>query len=127
MLPLLATTVIPALIPAAIDGFRSLIGLFTGGKTAPLTAEQRIQLMQADIERLKALAQLDQAGDVHKWVNDVRALQRPAAVVIVLITWLAVHFIQVDESVRVFTAELASSVIFYLFGDRTNTYLKRAK
>lgn len=126
MLPLIATTLIPGLMPAVIDGCRSFFSWITGGKTPPLTPEQQIAINNADIERLKALAALDQAGDVHKWVNDVRALQRPTAVVIILFTWIGSYAVpDVPEQVRVLTAQLASSVVFYLFGDRTYTYLKR--
>jgi hypothetical protein len=125
-------TIITALIPAFSDGIKRLIGKWTGGPT-PQSVDELIKLQDADVRRLEALGQLDGTeGAVSKWVNNLRALQRPIVVFVVLATWVAMtiaqlyfpNTIQFNESLVYLVSNLASSVVFYLFGDRTYMYLK---
>lgn len=57
--------VLPALLPALGDGVRALFQKFTGGAGAkPANVGEVIQLMQADTDRLKAIAAMEQGGQV---------------------------------------------------------------
>ncbi|OUV96696.1 MAG: hypothetical protein CBD02_04575 [Candidatus Pelagibacter sp. TMED142] len=123
MIDILATSA-AALLPVATDGVRAVINRLTGGAGAnPANIEERIALQEADTARLNALAALEQTGETYKWVEAVRALQRPTAVVIVLGCYTGARFaldVMPDDLVT-----FASAVTFYLFGERTNMYARR--
>ena len=121
----LVTSLLPALTPALADGVRGLFQKLTGGAgAAPANVEEAVKLMDADVRRLEALARLDAVGDVHKWVNDIRALQRPVAMVIVLGGYWAAVAMGSDAAPE--WGGMARMALFYLFGDRTYFYLRRA-
>ena len=125
---LLATTIIPALLPAAGDAIRTVIGKLTGqSPAAPKTVKESIELMQAKTAQMKALAEIDKpSGRAHTWVYDLRESSRYIAVLIVLLTWVAVTFVVPNPAAVTLTAELASSAFFFLFGDRVYLHLKKA-
>lgn len=117
----LLSAIIPALLPAAADGVRAIINRVTGGAGAkPANVAELIQLMQADTDRLKTLAQLDQVvGQVHPIVADLRALQRPALATLILVAYMAaVFFGDAQQSTLDMLGSYAQMVTFYLFGDR---------
>lgn len=116
-------TVLPALIPAASDGIRSVINRVTGGAGAkPANVREAIELMAADTERLKVLAQLDAAGNISPWVANLRAMQRPALATWILAAYVAVLLGAGDAAASTVDQlqQLAGMVVFYLFGDRFN-------
>ena len=117
-------TIAAALLPALTDGAKMVFGKFFGD-ARPKTVDDVIKLRTADTEQLTALAALDTAGSVHMWVNDVRAMQRPIAVILVIAAWLYSLMSGAPADVQVLTANLASSVVFYLFGDRTYLALRK--
>lgn len=120
-------TALPALIPVFADGLRGLFARITGGAGAkPQTIAEVAQLASIDIERLKALALLDTPGGVHAWVADIRALQRPAAVLLVLVAYLYTLYAgsHLPAATLDSVAQYAQMVTFYLFGDRSYAYLK---
>lgn len=126
----LLATILPALIPAASDGIRAVINRATGGAGAkPANVAEAIQLMKADTERLQVIQQLDMAGNVSPWVANLRALQRPALATWVLSAYVAVllGFGEPAQSTVDQLAQLASMVVFYLFGDRTYSAMKGGK
>jgi len=87
MLSILLTTLLPALVPAVSDGIRGVVSRLTGGAGAkPQNIDEVIKLMAAETEKLKALAQLDTpTGTISVWVGNIRALQRPFAVGVVVL------------------------------------------
>lgn len=112
-------SILAALLPAASDGVKTVFQHFFGD-AKPKSVDDLIKLKDSDTQRLNALAQLDKpTGQVHTWVNDVRSMQRPVAVVIVLGGFVAHPDSQLWSS-------LASSAFFYLFGDRGYMYLKQS-
>jgi hypothetical protein len=119
---------LPALLPVVSDGLRGLFGRLTGGVGArPQNVTEVIQLMQADTARLEALAKLDSPpGNVSQWVANIRALQRPVAVVLVIGGYLAAlaYAKQLPPATLDGLSQYAQMVTFYLFGDRSYTYLK---
>lgn len=115
------SAIIPALLPAAADGIRAVINRVTGGAGAkPANVSELIQLMQADTDRLKTLAQLDQvAGQIHPIVADLRALQRPALATLILVSYMAAVFVgEASPATLDMLGSYAQMVTFYLFGDR---------
>lgn len=121
-------TILTALLPALTDGIRGMITKWTGGAGAkPANVQEAIQLMDAEVRRLEVIAKLDSTvGDVDKWVNNIRALQRPVAAGAIILAWIGVMATPgVAESTMAVVSNLASAVIFYLFGDRTYMYFKK--
>ncbi len=127
LLTTLATTVIPALLPAVTDGIRGAIGRLTGGAgSRPQSVKEAIALMQAETERLKAIAELDKPGaQVSKWVADLRASSRYIATFAAIALWGGVIFSGIEGPALDYTQELARGAFFFLFGDRVYTHLKR--
>lgn len=127
---LLATTILPALLPAAADGVRGLIAKLTGGAGAnPQTVDEYIRLQEANNKRLELLANLEGQGDTYKWVEAIRKLQRPVVVFTTLATWVIVFLNPktYDDFTRDVVQSSASSVWFYLFGERGYMAIKTAK
>lgn len=121
-----AATAAAAFIPVISDGVRGVFARLTGGAGArPQNVEEAIALQDADTARLTALAALDSAGETYKWVNAVRALQRPFAVALVLGSYVGARF-TLDVMPDDLTA-YASAVTFYLFGERMNFHAKRGE
>lgn len=125
-------TLLTAFMPMITDGARGLINKFTGGAGAkPANVEEAIQMIDADIKKLQAMAELDKVGDnVSQWVSNIRAMQRPVFVSLIMVSWLVMLFIHgdinPDEVIRI-TSNLASSAAFYILGDRTYMYFKKDK
>ena len=119
-------TVMTALLPIAQDGIRAVINRFTGGAGAqPANAEEAIRLIESETKRLEAIARIDTpTGQVSEWVNNVRALQRPVAAAMILIAYWFTLVGIVGVEIQVTVANLTSSVVFYLFGDRTVMYMR---
>lgn len=98
--------------PVVVDAGKAAVRRFI--QPDGLTAAEKLQLNQQDIDRLKTLADLDKpAENVYPWVSSVRALMRPFVAVSVTMAWCFN-----PTGVDVF---LVSSVWFYLFGERTLT------
>lgn len=128
MLDLILTTVAPALLPAVADGARGLFNRLTGGAGAkPANVEETVTLMQAETERMHALAQLDAVGEVSQWVNNVRALQRPTAALLIVSGYVGAVAVSAPEGVLLELGAYAQMVTFYLFGDRTYMYLQNRR
>ena len=138
MAPLLAL-LLPALLPVAADALKGIFGgvsrLITGDTGAkPQNVEEYIKLQASDIERMKAVAQLDQpAANISTWVADLRASFRYIAAGIII---LAGAFIAVYDALVPLTVapaayetmtQLMGSVFAFLFGDRVYIHLKSGK
>lgn len=64
---------LPALLPSAIDAFKSLFGGL-GRKIGGLSVDDEIKLENSQISRLEALAKLDNpVGSPSQWVVDLRS------------------------------------------------------
>lgn len=121
-------TVFTALLPAIIDGVKTVITRVSGGKKtldSTITPTDTIALMDADTRKLTALASLDVISDAPRWVNAVRGLQRPVVALLVLLTWVITQFSDLQPENYEAVSMMTQSVIFYLFGDRTYNYLKK--
>lgn len=125
--PVSIFTMLSALIPTGSYIAKRVTDYYTGGSKPSNTSEE-VDLKQADTARLEALAKLDNAVGASTWVVNVRAMQRPIVVFIVLLTWalMTLGIVHMSLQSYVITANLASSVIFYLFGDRSLMYSLQA-
>lgn len=117
-----------ALLPVLSDGVRGLFNKFTGGAGAkPANVEEVITLMKAETDRLTALAAIDNAEGVSTWVANVRALQRPVVSLCIISGYVAAVMFVDDNDIVNGLGGYAQMVTFYLFGDRTYSYLKKGK
>lgn len=137
-MPAILPMLLPALLPAVADGIRGIIAKFTGSAgAAPQSVAEAIQLMNAETERLKALAALDAPGGVPSlWVVNLRASCRyilglAIIGVTLLVTMGYVTAPSADAAkLAAQTAlvdallQLSGSVFFYFFGDRVYLKLK---
>lgn len=121
----LLTTVIPALLPVVSDGARAVVNRVTGGAGAqPSNVDEVIRLNESEVNRLQALAAIDSVGDTYKWVNAVRALQRPGVTAVVLGAFgaaVATGSVEIQDQIQPYV----QAVTFYLFGDRTYSHFRR--
>ena len=128
MLATILSLILPALVPAASDAIRGIVGKFTGGAgVLPQNVDEAIRLMTADTERLKALAELDRpSGDISRWVADLRASFRYVAAGIFIIAAIVSLFVtdMPKEYVEMVWSG-AGSVWAFIFGDRMYSYIKR--
>lgn len=86
-------------------------------------ADEAIKLYQSEVEKLKALAQLDVSEGASSWVMNIRALMRPAAASVILVMW-SIYAYKVGIASNDMM-NMASAVMFYLFGERVQMRLER--
>lgn len=118
-------TILAALGPLAVDLGKSLISRFVAPDIfKPATIEQYAKMRELDLDMFKAMNDAGGANPSYPWVEAIVRLQRPAVVAIVLATWAYLMLAgQSTETVNNFAAAIG----FYLFGDRTLFYSKKAK
>lgn len=117
---------IPALLPAAVDGVKNLIGKFTGG-FVPANIDEQIKLDNANVERLKALAALDTpVGSPSQWVVDLRASFRYIAAGALILAAVATTLIPTLIAVQPIAYQAASAAFGFIFGERLIMNIKQA-
>lgn len=116
---MLLASVVSALVPVGVEGIRQLITKFTGG-VKPASVDEQIKLDQSDIERLKALAALDNPGGTpSQWVIDLRASSRYLGALITIFAGIATMFIaEIPIEAKAVALEAASVCFGFLFGQR---------
>lgn len=119
---------LPALVPAVADGVRGLFAKFTGGAGAqPQNVGEAIQLMQAQTERVKALAELDAlAPNASPWVADLRGAFRYVAVGAIVAAGVGVQFAaSVPLEARLLLLDLTGASMSFIIGERMYLGLKK--
>lgn len=118
-------TILAALGPLAVDLGKSLIGRFiqTDGYK-PVNIDEYVKMKQLDLETFKAMNDAGGTNPSYPWVEAVVRLMRPGVALIVIGTWgiLKLNGMNSDS-----VDNFASSVGFYLFGDRTLFYSRKVK
>lgn len=135
MAPLLAL-LLPALLPVAADALKGIFGgvsrLITGDTGAkPQNVEEYVKMQQADVERLKALAELDKPStNISLWVSDLRGSFRyiGAGVIILAGVFVVVYDAIAPNTVAPYAydtiTQLMGSVFAFMFGSRVYLGLK---
>jgi hypothetical protein len=118
-------TILAALGPLAVDLGKSLIGRFIQTDNyKPVNVDEYVKMRELDLNMFKAMNDAGGTNPSYPWVEAAVRLMRPAVGVIVLGTWAYLKVNSIDsESVDNF----AGAVGFYLFGDRTLFYARKAK
>lgn len=123
----LLNLILPALVPAFADGVRGVIAKFTGSAGArPQNVAESIQLMQAESEKLKALAELDRpAANISLWVANLRASFRYIAVGAIVTATLAGVALKVDPVSLAVLLDLSGACMSFIIGERMYLGLKK--
>ena len=110
--------ILAALVPVGVEGIKQVISRFTGGVRATTIAEQ-IQLDQNEIQKLQALAALDNPGGTpSQWVVDLRASSRYIGALAVIGVGITSLYLPVDDSVKDIALQAANIAFGFLFGTR---------
>lgn len=107
---------LPAILPALIDGFKNLAGGISR-KVGGLSVDDQLKMQSGDIEKLKALAALDEVkGSPSQWVVDLRSSFRYISAGISIIGGLyLMGWTQVDPNL---SSQLVSAPFSFIFGER---------
>jgi len=118
-------TILAALGPLAVDLGKSLIGRFvqTDGYK-PVNIDEYLKMRQFDLDMFKAMNEAGGSNPSYPWVEAAVRLMRPTVGVIVLGTWA---YMKLNSQSNDTVDNFASAVGFYLFGDRTLFYSRKAQ
>ena len=115
---MLIETLVSALIPVGIEGIKQAAARWFGGVRAT-TVDEQIKLDNNEIEKIKALALLDQpTGQPSQWVIDLRASARYVGALSVIAVGVGSLFIPVAATVQAVALEAANIAFGFLFGSR---------
>ena len=118
-------TIIASLVPVGIEGLKQAAARFFGGVRAT-TVDEQIKLDTNEIEKIKALAELDKPiGLPSQWVIDLRASARYLGALAVIGVGVGSLFIPVAAAVQALALEAANIAFGFLFGSRIVTNLMR--
>lgn len=120
---MIETAIVSALAPAAVEAIKGLFGAVSR-KYVGLSVDDQIKLSNADVDRLKALAALDNpVGTPSQWVVDLRASFRYIACGIFVIGGLSTIFFA--PALAPLGIEAAVSASSFIFGERMILSLKK--
>jgi len=118
-------TILAALGPLAVDLGKSLISKFIApDQFKPATIEQYAKMKEIDLEMFKAMNDAGGANPSYPWVEAVVRLMRPSVAILVLGTWAYMTMSNISNPA---VDNFAAAIGFYLFGDRTLFYSRKAK
>ncbi|MFZ2190092.1 MAG: hypothetical protein WAV48_04890 [Candidatus Magasanikiibacteriota bacterium] len=111
-------TILAALVPVGIEGIKQAVTKFFGGVKAT-TVDEQIKLDSNEIEKIKALAELDKPiGLPSQWVVDLRASARYLGALLVIGVGIGSLFTAVDAQIQALALEAANVAFGFLFGSR---------
>jgi hypothetical protein len=114
-------TILALFGPAIKDGAMSLIKKWTGDSAGkPANAQEAVMLIEAETKQLEARIKTgDTEGETYPWVIAVIKLQRPFVVYATLLTFLVMSTTGWGGASSLsMVANLFSTVVFWLFGER---------
>ena len=128
----LVATLLPAFFPVLKDGIKMIISKLTGVQMGePKDFEDFVKLKELEIRKLKALAELDRpAGEISRWVADLRASFRYIAVGVIILSAIIYNFLPVgyqSGAALNYLNQMAASATFFIIGDRVYLGLKHMK
>lgn len=112
-------TIVGALVPIGAEAIKQVVTKFSGG-AKPTSVAEIIQLDQAEVSKLEALAKLDNPfGNPSQWVVDLRAASRYIGALGVIAAGITAIFIPgLDAKVQGIALEAANIAFGFLFGTR---------
>jgi len=113
--------------PLIKSGGQALINKFAKGEQyKPANVDDAIKLMEAETKQLEARGKVgDTEGEALPWVTSVIKLQRPIIVYGTITGFMIMSLIDLGTPEdKKMISEMATMVIFWLFGERTMMRLK---
>lgn len=111
-------TILASLVPVGIEGIKQAAAKFFGGVRAT-TVDEQIKLDSNEIEKIKALAELDKPiGQPSQWVIDLRSSARYVGALAVIGVGVGSLFLPVASGVQALALEAANIAFGFLFGSR---------
>lgn len=111
-------TILAGLVPLGLDLGKSLISKFLGTDTfKPANIDDYVKMKSIDLDMFKAMNDAGGANSSYPWVEAIVRLMRPGIALSVLGVWGILHLTTGADTTTV--DNFASSIGFYLFGDRT--------
>lgn len=127
---MLETMLASAVLPAALDFLKGIGGSITT-KFFGLSVDDQIKMQTAEVEKLKALAQLDSpVGVPSQWVVDLRAAFRYVGATLCICIGASMIFVGTEASLDNLVSsglELISIPFSFIFGERLLLGLKGKK
>lgn len=120
-MPSIISLIFPALAPAIADGLRGMFAKFTGGAGGnPQNVDERVKLMQAEAEKIKAMAELDNPlGTPSQWIIDLRAAYRYVIItVIFLFTGISMYSVTVPLEIKFILLDMTGCAMSFVIGER---------
>lgn len=118
---LLESLLASVVAPAAIDLVKNTLGAISR-KWAGLSVDDQIKLQNADVEKLKALAELDNPhGSPSQWVVDLRASFRYIGAGVCILAGMMVAYLGIQKDVEAVLdagLQLVSMPFGFIFGER---------
>ena len=116
---MLLEMLLSSLVPAVIDSGKQWVTTKLGG-VKPTTVDEQIKLDQSEIDKLAALAKLDNPGGTpSQWVIDLRASSRYVMAGVVIFGGISLPFVSgVPVEVVTLGLEAANIAFGFLFGSR---------
>lgn len=122
------TTLFPMIVPALADGVRGVFAKITGGAGGtPVNVDERIKLMTAETERLKALNEIDKPdGTPSQFVTDFRAMFRYAMIIVIWIATIVCIFTpQIPVALTLQMLDLSGATMSFVIGERMYFNMKQ--
>ena len=117
-------TALAAFGPLVVDLGKSLISRFVApSEMKPANVDEYIKMRQCDLDMFKAMNEAGGSNPSYAWVEAVVRLQRPAVAAIALTTWATLQLQGISSPA---VENFAAAIGFYLFGDRTLFYARKA-
>lgn len=121
-------TILAALLPVLVEGGKTAISRWLApAEFKPGTIEQYEKMRRLDLEMFQALNAAGGTNPTYPWVEAIVRLMRPGFAAAVVLVWGYVHLTVAAESDTATVDNMTSAIGFYLFGDRTLFYAKRAE
>ena len=118
-------TILAALGPLAVDLGKSLIGRFIQTDNyKPVNVDEYVKMRQLDLDMFKAMNDAGGTNPSYPWVEAAVRLMRPVVGIIVLGIWA---YLKMNNISNETVDNFAGAISFYLFGDRTLFYARKAK
>ena len=119
-------TILAALGPLIVDGGKAIIQkYFAPAEFKPTNIDDYTKMRQIDIDLYKSVNDAGGDNPTYLWVEAIIRLMRPTVALTVLLVWAGAH-LGSGTTDTVSIDNFAGAIGFYLFGDRTLFYAKKA-
>lgn len=113
---ILESLILPAVLPALIDGLKNLAG-GVSRRIGGLSVDDQVKLQTADVNKLEALAKLDEVkGTPSQWVVDLRSSFRYLAAGVSILGGM--YLVYSNTALVELGSQLISAPFAFIFGER---------